>query len=260
MGTVGSEDQSCLDKMTSLVIPCLVMVVAATQAHTLTKRSAVHAVPVVSTPAIATAGYAVGASGAVGGQTPASTTALAPVVAYAGALPVAHHSAVAIANHAIPAEHHSVPIVPLTHATVGTAYPHAFSYGLKSAPCVNVNNVPVPCATGGLLSYGWSSLSPSLWSSPNLKTLVSTTYSSPDVSPPDNEVAGVVDLRTAGSDRKKRDAGYLGYHGGYLGGYLGHHGGHVLGLKSAPCVNVNNVPVPCATGGLYHHGHLGYLG
>merc|ERR1712037_863761 len=157
---VGSEDQSCLDKMTSLVIPCLVMVVAATQAHTLTKRSAVHAVPVVSTPAIATAGYAVGASGAVGGQAPASTTALAPVVAYAGALPVAHHSALAIANYAIPAEHHSVPIVPLTHATVGTAYPHAFSYGLKSAPCVNVNNVPVPCATGG------SSLSPALWSLP----------------------------------------------------------------------------------------------
>ena len=122
------------------------------------------------------------------------------------------------------AEHHSVPIVPLTHATVGTAYPHAFSYGLKSAPCVNVNNVPVPCATGGHLSYGWSSLSPALWSSPNLNTLVYTT--SPDVSPPDNEVAGVVDhevaevvdLRTAGSDRKKRDAGYLGYHGGYLGG------------------------------------------
>ena len=122
------------------------------------------------------------------------------------------------------AEHHSVPIVPLTHATVGTAYPHAFSYGLKSAPCVNVNNVPVPCATGGLLSYGLSSLSPALWSSPNLNTLVYTT--SPGVSPPDNEVAGVVDhevaevvdLRTAGSDRKKRDAGYLGYHGGYLGG------------------------------------------
>ena len=122
------------------------------------------------------------------------------------------------------AEHHSVPIVPLTHATVGTAYPHAFSYGLKSAPCVNVNNVPVPCATGGLLGYGLSSLSPALWSSPNLNTLVYTT--SPDVSPPDNEVAGVVDhevaevvdLRTAGSDRKKRDAGYLGYHGGYLGG------------------------------------------
>ena len=111
------------------------------------------------------------------------------------------------------AEHHSVPIVPLTHATLGTAYPHAFSYGLKSAPCVNVNNVPVPCATGGFLGYGLSSLSPALWSSPNLNTIATTTYSTPDA-----EVAGVVDLRTAASDRKKRDAGYLGYHGGYLGG------------------------------------------
>merc|ERR1712212_1329820 len=109
MGTVGSEDQSCQDKMTSLVIPCLVMVAAAAQGHTLSKRSAVHAVPVVSTPAIATSGYAVGASGAVGGQAPATIAAPAPVVAYAGALPVVHHSAVAIASHAIPAAHHSVP-------------------------------------------------------------------------------------------------------------------------------------------------------
>merc|ERR1712212_1031294 len=225
MGTVGSEDQSCQDKMTSLVIPCLVMVAVAGQGHALSKRSAVHAVPVVSTPAIATAGYAVGASGAVGGQAPATIAAPAPVVAYAGALPVAHHSAVAIASHAIPAAHHSVPIVPLTHATLATAYPHGFS-------------------------YGFSSVSPPS----TINTLAPTTYSSPD-----NAVAGVVDLRTS-SDRRKRDAGYLGYHGGYLGGYLGHHGSHVLGLKSAPCVNVNNVPVPCATGGLFHHGHLGYLG
>merc|ERR1712212_1439385 len=121
------------DKMKSLVIACLVMGAAATQAHTLHKRSAVHAVPVVSTPAIATAGYAVGASGAVGGQAPATIAAPAPVVAYAGALPVAHHSAVAIASHAIPAAHHSVPIVPLTHATLGTSYPHGFSYGFSSA-------------------------------------------------------------------------------------------------------------------------------
>ena len=83
---------------------------------------------------------------------------------------------------------------------------------MKSAPCVNVNNVPVPCATGAL-GYGLSSLSPALWSSPNLNTIATTTYSTPDA-----EVAGVVDLRTAASDRKKRDAGYLGYHGGYLGG------------------------------------------
>merc|ERR1712212_867792 len=129
MGTVGSEDQSCQDKMTSLVIPCLVMVAAAAQGHTLHKRSAVHAVPVISTPALATAGYAVGASGAIGGQAPATIAAPAPAVAYAGTLPVAHHSAAAIATHAIPTEHHSVPIVPLTHATVGTSYPHVPTVG-----------------------------------------------------------------------------------------------------------------------------------
>jgi len=243
MGTVGSHDQSCEDKMTSLVIACLVMG-ASTQAHTLTKRSAVHAVPVVSTPAVATAGYAVGASGAIGGQAPATIAAPAPVVAYAGALPVAHHSAVAIASHAIPTEHHSVPIVTLTHATLGTSYPQHATVGTS-----------YPHG----FSYGFSSVHPSLLASPALNTLAPKIYSSAEISPVDDSVVSAVDLRTA-SSRKKRDAGYLGYHAGYLGGYLGHHGGHVLGLKSAPCVNVNNVPVPCATGALFHHGHLGYLG
>merc|ERR1712079_519051 len=127
MGTVGSRDQSCKDKMRFLVLICLVF--EATQANKLNKRSVVHAVPVVSTPAQATAGYAVGASGAVGGQAPATIAAPAPVVAYAaGALPVAQHSAVAIASHAIPAEHHSVPIVPVTTA----AHPHGFSYGFTT--------------------------------------------------------------------------------------------------------------------------------
>merc|ERR1712226_1472807 len=133
MGTVGSYDQSCKDKMKSLVIACLVM--GATQAHTLNKRSVVHAVPVVSTPAEATAGYAVGASGAIGGQAPATIAAAAPVVAYSGALPaVAHHSAVSIATHAIHAAHHSVPIVPLTHASLPTSagHPHGFSYAFSS--------------------------------------------------------------------------------------------------------------------------------
>merc|ERR1712115_214095 len=148
MGTVGSHDQSCKDKMRFLVLICLVF--DAAQANKLNKRSVVHAVPVVSTPAQATAGYAVGASGAVGGQAPATITAPAPVVAYAGALPIAQHSAVAIAT---------------------------------------------------------------------------------------------------------REAGIIGYHGGFLGGYLGHHG--LVGLKSAPCVNVNNVPVLCAHPGLLHHGYLG---
>merc|ERR1711971_851284 len=136
MGTVGSHVQSCEDKMTSLVIACLVMAASA-QPHTLSKRSAVHAVPVISTPAVATAGYAVGASGAIGGQAPATIAAPTPVV-----------------SHAIPAEHHSVPIVPLTHATVGTSYLGGQVLGLKSAPCVNVNNVPVPCATGALGHLG----------------------------------------------------------------------------------------------------------
>merc|ERR1712180_481231 len=158
MGTVGSHDQSCKDKMRFLVLICLVF--GATEANKLKKRSVVQAVPVVSTPAQATAGYAVGASGAVGGQAPATIAAPAPVVAYAGALPVAQHS---------------VPIVPLTTAT---AHPHGFSYGF-------------------------------------------TTH-----------------------HLGKREAGIIGYHGGFLGGYLGHHG--LVGLKSAPCVNVNNVPVPCA--------------
>merc|ERR1712060_157598 len=184
MGTVGSHDQSCKDKMRFLVLICLVF--GATEANKLKKRSVVQAVPVVSAPAQATAGYAVGASGAVGGQAPATIAAPVPVVAYAGPLPVAQHSAVAIASHAIPAEHHSVPIVPLTTAA---AHPHGFSYGF-------------------------------------------TTH-----------------------HLGKREAGIIGYHGGFLGGYLGHHG--LVGLKSAPCVNVNNVPVPCAHPGLLHHGYLG---
>merc|ERR1712121_551155 len=47
---------------------------------------------------------------------------------------------------------------------------------------------------------------------------------------------------------------YYGY--GYAGTYgLGYHGLGYVGLKSAPCVNAANVPVPCAHGyGLIHYG------
>merc|ERR1712243_468051 len=47
---------------------------------------------------------------------------------------------------------------------------------------------------------------------------------------------------------------YYGY--GYAGAYgLGYHGFGYVGLKSAPCVNAANVPVPCAHGlGLVHYG------
>merc|ERR1711955_153770 len=48
---------------------------------------------------------------------------------------------------------------------------------------------------------------------------------------------------------------YYGY--GYAGAYgLGYHGLGYVGLKSAPCVNAANVPVPCAHGlGLVHYGN-----
>merc|ERR1712236_46891 len=47
---------------------------------------------------------------------------------------------------------------------------------------------------------------------------------------------------------------FYGY--GYAGAYgLGYHGLGYVGLKSAPCVNAANVPVPCAHGvGLVHYG------
>merc|ERR1739838_817827 len=38
----------------------------------------------------------------------------------------------------------------------------------------------------------------------------------------------------------------------YFGYPYGAHVGHVYGLKSAPCVNSVNLPVPCA-GGYVHH-------
>merc|ERR1712112_198239 len=86
---------------------------------------------------------------------------------------------------------------------------HGLGYvGLKSAPCVNAVNVPVPCAHGlGLVHYG---------------------------------------KREAEAEADP----YYGY--GYAGlGYLG--GLYGYGLKSAPCVNAANVPVPCAAGGYLHY-------
>merc|ERR1712112_535913 len=46
--------------------------------------------------------------------------------------------------------------------------------------------------------------------------------------------------------------GYGGYGLGYAG--LGHRGYAGIGLKSAPCVNAANVPVPCAAGLGLHYG------
>merc|ERR1712002_1309291 len=90
---------------------------------------------------------------------------------------------------------------------------HGLGYlgvGLKSAPCVNAANVPVPCAHGvGLVHYG---------------------------------------KREAEAEADP----FYGY--GYAGlGYAGLYG-YAHGLKSAPCVNAANVPVPCAAGGYLHYG------
>merc|ERR1712203_450609 len=41
-------------------------------------------------------------------------------------------------------------------------------------------------------------------------------------------------------------AGYAGYGLGAYGHYAGCYGVHGNGIKSAPCVNAANVPVPCA--------------
>merc|ERR1739842_22653 len=50
--------------------------------------------------------------------------------------------------------------------------------------------------------------------------------------------------------------GYAGLGYGYSGlglGYAGHLGYGYAGLKSAPCVNAANVPVPCAAGVVGHY-------
>ena len=43
----------------------------------------------------------------------------------------------------------------------------------------------------------------------------------------------------------------------YFGYPYAAHVGHVVGLKSAPCVNAANAPVPCAAGYVAHHGYYG---
>merc|ERR1712025_921140 len=85
-------------------------------------------------------------------------------------------------------------------------YPYAVA-GLKSAPCVNAANVPVPCA-GGVLLIGKREAEAE--ADPAL--LYGASY------------------------------GYAGYPYAALG-----YAGLPLAFgKSAPCVNAANIPVPCA--------------
>ena len=93
-------------------------------------------------------------------------------------------------------------------------YGHGYA-GLKSAPCVNAANVPVPCAAGYHHAIGKR----------DAEADAAVLYS---------------------------NYGYAGLGYGYAG--LAHHAAYspytygygLAGLKSAPCVNAYNIPVPCA--------------
>jgi hypothetical protein len=92
-------------------------------------------------------------------------------------------------------------------------------YG-KSAPCVNAANVPVPCAAG-TIAYA-------------------APYGIHAIGKREAEAEADPALLYSGLGY----AGLAGY--GYGLGYAG--------LKSAPCVNAANIPVPCAAG------HIAYTG
>jgi len=98
-------------------------------------------------------------------------------------------------------------------------YGGLYGYGLaKSAPCVNAANVPVPCAGGHFIGK--------------------------------REAEAEADPAVLYSN-----FGYGAYpyaHGAY--GYAGLYAGAYSGLKSAPCVNAANVPVPCAAGAVHYIG------
>jgi len=148
------------------------------EASVLLANSAPNALPVVTIPEPATTGYAVGASGAIGGQAPIAAiepvAVAAPVIAaptiaayslgyaaapaltaahlgYAAAVPALGATPTIVAS-AIAAPAVAAPAIAAAH--LGYAA-HPFVYG-KSAPCVNAANLPVPCANA--LPFGYAGL------------------------------------------------------------------------------------------------------
>ena len=97
-------------------------------------------------------------------------------------------------------------------------YPYAYAgyygLGLKSAPCVNAANQPVPCAAFN----GYAKREAEAEADPAL--LYAGYYGHPYAY-----------------------SSYYGYPYAYAGYPYAYYG---LGLKSAPCVNALNQPVPCA--------------
>merc|ERR1712180_335383 len=128
----------------------------------------------------------------------------------------------------------------------------AWGLGIKSAPCVNAANIPVPCRgiwkreaeAEPWLGYGLAGWAPATGSP------VAPLVAHPDgsVTPPVTPAvaaAAADHLATkglawplAGLWKREADAEaepWLGYGLGAWG----------LGIKSAPCVNAANIPVPC---------------
>ena len=114
-------------------------------------------------------------------------------------------------------------------AIATTAYAAPIAVG-KSAPCVNAANIPVPCNVGAVLA------APAIATHAIAAPAIATT--------------GVIGgYSTLGGYYGKREAEaepYLGYAGlGYAGLGYGYTGAYGYGIKSAPCVNALNIPVPC---------------
>merc|ERR1712025_1464047 len=130
-------------------------------ASVLLANGAPNALPVVTIPEPATTGYAVGASGAIGGQAPVAaiepvavaTPAIAAASLGYAAAPLgyalgAHAVTVAAPAVAAPAVVAHTVAAPAVAAPAVLGYAgHPLVYG-KSAPCVNAANIPVPCAHG----------------------------------------------------------------------------------------------------------------
>jgi len=107
----------------------------------------------------------------------------------------------------------------LGYSAYGYGGLYAGAYGLaKSAPCVNAANVPVPCAAGHFIGK--------------------------------REAEAEADPAVLYSSY-----GYGAYNPYTYGAYGAYpYAGVYSGLKSAPCVNAANIPVPCAAGAVHYIG------
>merc|ERR1712087_1009978 len=100
--------------------------------------------------------------------------------------------------------------------------------GVKSAPCVNAANVPVPCAAGRKRREAEAE------AEADPAVLYGGYYGYP----------GAYNRFVYGYGYGL--GGYYGRYAGYYGHPYAYYGAHGVGVKSAPCVNAANVPVPCA--------------